>query len=242
MTTAEKYESLFSPKGVGTWRELYLRFIEKLSPSSVIEFGAGDPQFLLRLDDITDRCAVDYMAKFKPAFEEAGIHFKQIDLNSPPKKFSGEQYQVAICSDVFEHLQDPTHCLNLIKETVGKEGILFSHVPNEFTLVKTIMVMMGWNQAIYNHKQCEEWDHPHVHRFTKIGYRKFLDTAFQYHVELTGMRHRRLAFLLSRLYLPVPFCLEGGPTYASTNSTEVRDRLLLIRKQLLRRPLSLSIS
>jgi hypothetical protein len=242
MTTAEMYESLFSPKGVGTWRKLYLSFIEKLSPSSVIEFGAGDPQFLLKLDNAINRCAVDYMTKFQPAFEEAGIHFKQIDLNSPPENFSGEHYQVAICSDVFEHLQDPIRCLHLIKETIGRDGILFSHVPNEFTLAKTTMVMMGWDQAVYNHEQCEEWDHPHVHRFTKIGYRKFLGTAFKYHVELTGMRHRRLAFLLSSLYLPVPYCLEGGPTYASTNSPEVRDRLLIIRKQLHRRPLSFSIS
>lgn len=234
MTTAEVYESLFSPKGIGTWRELYLNFIEELSPSSVIEFGAGDPQFLLRLDNSIHRCAVDYMSRFKAVFDDAGILFHQMDLNSPQVDRINERYDIAICSDVFEHLQNPACCLDLIKETIGSEGILFSHVPNEFRLRKTAMVMMGLDKAIYNHEQCEEWDHPHLHRFTDIGYLKFLMTGFKYNVKLTYMGYRNFLHLLANLSLPLPFCLQGGPTYASTNSLETKNKILAAQKSLLK--------
>ena len=50
MSDIRQYESVFKPKGLGGWRGIYIDFINALKPNSIIEFGAGDPTFLITLD------------------------------------------------------------------------------------------------------------------------------------------------------------------------------------------------
>jgi hypothetical protein len=58
-----------------------------------------------------------------------------------------------------------------------------------------------------------------------IGYRQFLARRFQYNLKLSDLRYGRLARLVRALGLGVPYCLQGGPTYASTNDPKVFARL-----------------
>ncbi len=226
---AEVYRS----KGLGGWRSIYLEMIRQIAgASSAIEFGAGDPAFLSALPEtIRDRRAVDGTQTYKSAFTESGVALSVHDLDRPGYT-APQAYDIAVCSDVFEHLLNPEIALGIIAENLNENGVLFAHVPNEFVLKKTLCVMSGRSEAIYNHAHCEEWTHPHLHRFTNIGFRKFLSLRFRYLIDIADLKKSRVRTIMHALHIPVPYCLRGGPTYACTNDPARAQELQGIKENL----------
>lgn len=84
--SAQYLDAAFQSKGIGGWRDLYLRFLRTA------------PQPRKVAVDIGDRYAED--------FRTSGIAFFQRDLDKDALTDLGG-FDVAICSDVFEHLYDP---------------------------------------------------------------------------------------------------------------------------------------
>jgi SAM-dependent methyltransferase len=219
----------FEAKGVGGWRKLYLSFIEDLAPYAVIELGAGAPEFLGKID-AERRVAVDIGQRYAEAFQGMGIEFSCRDLEQDNLTDLGP-VDVAICSDVFEHLVNPSAALDRISDLLGTHGILFSHVPNEYRLSHILKVMLDRGDTVLFHKGSTEWDDPHFRRFSDSGFRKFLSRRFEYNLRLTDLRYGRAARMLRRLGLSVPYCLQGGPTYASTNDPQIFARLGELKKE-----------
>lgn len=223
----------FQPKGVGGWRGLYLRFIDLLAPASIVEFGAGAPDFLARIE-AERRIAVDIGERFSRQFAEHNIEFFHRDLETDAVSDIG-QADVAVCSDVFEHLIIPAVALHKIATALRPSSVLFSHVPNEFRLGHTVKVMIGRKSSLLFHAASSEWDDPHVRRFTDLGYRAFLAREFKFNLRLTDLRYGRSARWMRRLGLNVPYSLQGGPTYASTNQETTYERLIELKKEIARR-------
>ncbi|HWA31428.1 MAG TPA: methyltransferase domain-containing protein [Rhizomicrobium sp.] len=222
----------FEAKGVGGWRKLYLSFIEDLAPRTVVEVGAGTPDFL-ELVDAERRVAVDIGQDFAECFRKRGIAFACRNLERDRLDDLGRA-DVVICSDVFEHLVSPAVALERIAALLGDTGVLFSHVPNEYRLSHVMRVMLGKGDTVLFHKGkgAREWDDPHFRRFSDVGYRAFLSCCFQYNLKLSDLRYGRAARLFRRLGLRVPYCLQGGPTYASTNEKAVLLRLMELKKEI----------
>ena len=130
----------FEAKGIGGWRKLYLSFIEDLAPYSVVELGAGAPDFLDQIE-AEHRIAVDVGQRYAEAFRSRNIRFACRDLEKDALDDLGP-VDVAICSDVFEHLVNPAAALDRIAGLVGDHGVLFSHVPNEYRLGHILKVML----------------------------------------------------------------------------------------------------
>lgn len=218
----EQYlDSAFQSKGIGGWRRLYLTFLHAdplKEMTSVIELGSGSPDFLRAVPQAR-KAAVDVGDRYAGDFRKSGIEFYKKDLDRDSLEDIG-RFDIVICSDVFEHLITPMVALSNIRAMVGDDGVLISHVPNEFSMRKTLSVMMGRSTSMYFHKSEEEWTDPHLRRFTKIGFERFLRTTFDYNVPIQHMKHARVARALRFLRVPVPYCLEGGPTFISTNSRE----------------------
>ncbi len=219
----------FEAKGIGGWRKLYLSFIEDLAPYTVIELGAGTPDFLDSID-AERRVAVDIGQRYAEAFRKRGIEFACRDLEQDHLGDLGTA-DVAICSDVFEHLINPAAALERIGGVLGESGILFSHVPNEYRLAHVVRVMLSRSETVQFHKGAGEWDDPHFRRFSDGGYRSFLSQQFQHNLKLSDLRHGWSARLVRRLGMRVPYCLQGGPTYASTNDPEIFARLIELKKE-----------
>lgn len=219
----------FEAKGVGGWRALYLSFIQDLAPYAVIELGAGAPEFLDQVE-AAHRVAVDIGQRFADAFRRRGIVFACRDLE---KDDLGDlaPVDVAICSDVFEHLINPAAALARVANLLGEHGVLFSHVPNEYRLGHLLRVMMDRGDTVQFHKGATEWDDPHFRRFSDMGFRRFLSQQFRYNLRLTDLRYGFGARLLRRMGFPVPYCLQGGPTYASTNNEAIYQRLIELKKE-----------
>lgn len=212
----------FTAKGVGGWRRLYLSFIEDLAPYAVIELGAGAPEFLDQVD-AARRIAVDVSGRFADDFRSRGIEFARRDLEQDGLEDLAP-VDVAICSDVFEHLINPAVALDRIADLMGGHGVLFSHVPNEYRLGHVLKVMLDRRGTVQFHGGAE-WEDPHFRRFSDIGYRQFLSRRFRHNLKLSDLRYGRLARASRMLGLGVPYCLQGGPTYASTNDDAIFARL-----------------
>jgi SAM-dependent methyltransferase len=217
----------FTAKGVGGWRRLYLGFIEDLAPYAVIELGAGAPEFLDQVE-ASRRVAVDVGQRFAEDFRSRGIEFACRDLEKDALEDLGP-VDVAICSDVFEHLINPAAALDRIAGLMGDHGVLFSHVPNEYRLGHVVKVMLNRKESVQFHGGATEWEDPHFRRFSDIGYRNFLSRRFAHNLKLSDLRYGRSARLLRALGLGVPYCLQGGPTYASTNNPAIFERLCEIK-------------
>ena len=228
---AEYNAEIFRSKGLNEWRKIYISIINKLNVGSIVEYGAGDPELLAALSDDIKKIAVDGTDAYQNTFQEKKIGLVVHDLDKDGLRLPFE-CDVAVCSDVFEHLINPAVCLNIISDNLPEKGVLFAHVPNEFVLKKTINVMLGRNKAIYSHKHCNEWDHPHLHRFTDIGFKEFLGLKFKYLVKIADLKKTRINKIAFKLGIPLPYCLEGGPTYACTNDKATFDRLNEIKRSL----------
>jgi SAM-dependent methyltransferase len=228
---ARYLDGAFQAKGVGGWRKLYLGFIADLAPYSVVEVGAGTPDFLESIE-AERRIAIDVGERYADSFRNRGIAFACRDLE---KDMLGDlgRADVVVCSDVFEHLINPAVALSRIAEILGEKGVLFSHVPNEYRLAHALQVMFGDAGTVSFHKGkgVAEWSDPHFRRFSDAGYRQFLSRHFQHNLKLTDLRYGKGARLLKRLGLRVPYCLQGGPTYASTNDGNVLARLVELKRE-----------
>lgn len=220
-------------KGIGGWRLLYLDFIRAMRPVSLVEIGSGDPKFLKEAARYVEVASgLDANPHLVDLYRDAGIEFTVCDFDHGSMPEMARKFAVAICSDVFEHLLYPSKTLGFIKEILKDEAVLFSHVPNEFSLSRTMRIMAGRREAVYFHKTCEEWDNPHIRRFTNKGYKKFLEQMFKYNLKLSDLRLHRYLKFFTFLKLGLPYCLEGGPTYASTNNENVYTALKAIKKEL----------
>ena len=225
-------DTSFKSKGIGSWRKLYLSFIRDLAPYSVVELGAGVPEFLAQVD-AERRTAVDIGRRYAEAFRERGIGFVCRDLEKDTLA-DLEPADVVICSDVFEHLVNPDRVLENISSLVGGHGVLFSHVPNEYRLGHILKVMLDKSDTISFHKGAAEWDDPHFRRFSNRGFHRFLARRFRYNLALTDLHYDRPARFVRALGLRVPYCLAGGPTYASTNDLKIHARLVELKKEKVR--------
>ncbi|MBN1548048.1 MAG: class I SAM-dependent methyltransferase [Syntrophaceae bacterium] len=223
-------------RGLGGWRALYLEFIKHMRPDSLVEIGSGDPAFLIEsMKHIKRATGIDANQNLKELYSRANIDLELIDFNQDQIPTLATKYDVAVCSDVFEHLLFPDRVLSFIETHINERGVLFSHVPNEYSLNKTLKVMLGLRQSVYFHKSSSEWDNPHLRRFTEKGYENFLKQAFSYNLKLTDLRYNRMTRMISRLGLSIPYCLQGGPTYASTKDLSVYQSLKAIKEKLHRK-------
>jgi hypothetical protein len=102
--TIEANRKIYQSKGISTWRELYLQFLEPLPIDSILEVGAGSPDFLCAAQTQT-KIALEGRVEIRDFFEKENILFHSVDLDNnnwpqiPP-------VDAAVCSDVFEHLQN----------------------------------------------------------------------------------------------------------------------------------------
>ena len=220
-------------RGIGRWRRLYLEFLKGETPDSVLEMGSGDPSFLLALSEVPRRVALDGNATLAEKYAVAGVEFHALDFDHEELPAGLACFDVAVCSDVFEHLIYPLKTLLRLRDILAKGGVLYSHVPNEFQLHKTLKIMIGRRPGVYHH-DAEEWNDPHLRRFTDLGYQRFLKNGFEYNLKIGDILESSLRRMLRRMQFNLPYCLELGPTYASTNDQRTYQELTRIKRSLLR--------
>lgn len=217
MTLAKFQNEIHNLKS-NKWRNLYLKLLNNYKLDKVLEIGSGSPEFLNNIK-ANSKFAFDSGNKFKDHFIKNNINFTEIDLDHD--QFPNyNNFDLVVSSDVFEHLIYPKKSLDFIHQALAPEGILISHVPNEFYFSSLIKILLGLKTANIFHNEISEYENPHLRRFTKKGYLEFLKTKFKYNIYLSDIYYNLVSKILSTLKIPVPFMLEPGPTFISTKSEE----------------------
>ena len=136
-------------------------------------------------------CGVGETMRFAPA----GLRVVGLDLSlryCEKARATGEQvicgdlamslpflsgaFDAALCSDTFEHLLNPLALVLEIHRVLRPGGLLFCHVPNEFSYKSLWQIVRG--EGICNRSffpDAEEWEYPHVRFFSHKGFRRMLE-------------------------------------------------------------------
>lgn len=192
--------------------------IVELIPSnakSVLEIGSGTGATLNYIKLNTD---VDYTVGYdiSTSAYESIDEFYTTDLNKIDN-FGDRKFDVVLCLDVLEHLQNPTKILNDLKSTMSENSKLIVSLPN-FCFYQVI------NSLVFraNFKQEDEgvFDKTHIHNYclknmtellTEAGYkvekvRSPLDTKYRDKNKPVGL-FNRLTFGVFKGYLSSQFFL-----------------------------------
>jgi len=207
-------QGTFKAKGIGTWNKLYLRFLEDQPDLEILVVGAGAPDFVAALE-AKRRVALDVGEGYRAGFEAAGATFVMADIETDSIDQLG-LFDVVICSDVLEHLLEPRLALAKMAARIRPTGAFFAHVPNEFRLSHMLRVMLGKEEAPLFHKGCNEWDDPHLRRFTERGFDRFLASEFTHRLPIHDLKFPAPARLAARLLGHAPYALQPGPTFIAT--------------------------
>ena len=90
----------------------------------VLDFGGGDGRLMAALVEAGARCElVDYCTRTIPGVSHVGT--TEADLANL------EPYNVIICSHVVEHLEDPRNTLELLRDYLKPDGVIYVEVPVE---------------------------------------------------------------------------------------------------------------
>jgi SAM-dependent methyltransferase len=186
---------------------------------SILDIGAGTPDFLSQLD-WKKRVALDNDSMYAQQFLENGVAFINRDLDKDSIDDLG-LFDVIVCSDVFEHLLDPRKILVNLAELLGPRGVLLSHVPNEFTVEGLIKIVFDRSESVQFHSKSDEWSDPHLRRFTAKGYRRFLGLEFRHNLRLNALYPIGKEKRFLRWGRMAPLGWSAGPTFLSTNDAAI---------------------
>jgi SAM-dependent methyltransferase len=132
-------DSFFYMFGYGRFQKFYLKSLSRPLQPYIKKFGQG------KVLDIG--CAYGSMLqKFPDRFEKFGIDISEYAIAEGRKKFphsifkvSGAEdalpfpensFDIIICNDVIEHLENPDAALQNIQKVLKKDGVLYINTPN----------------------------------------------------------------------------------------------------------------
>ena len=146
---------------------------EHCKEGRVLEVGCGAGNILEKVPS-ANLFGIDISAlvlfKAKERLRENGL-LLQSDAQSLP--FKGQTFAQVICSEVLEHLLDPSAALNEMARVLRAEGVAVVSVPNESMInrIKNILIRLGIFKWLFQRKGCysempenmlDEW---HLHIF-----------------------------------------------------------------------------
>lgn len=147
--------------------------VKKRKPKTVLDVGCGEGFTLerLRKQNIGEKLeGVDFL---KTAIEigkkaHPELHLKEGTIYDLPYK--DKSFDLVICSEVLEHLEDPKKALSEL-ERVAKKHIVLS-VPNEpWFMLANFLRGKNWSR----------WgnDIEHINHWSSKGFKKFVETKFK---------------------------------------------------------------
>lgn len=109
---------------------------------SLLDFGSGKGGLLARLERLKrfDHLAgVDLMPR--PADLDPAIDWYQHDLNDDIQL--PETFDVVVCSETIEHLENPRHTFRLLNRFLKPQGLLILTMPNQECLRSYVGLLLG---------------------------------------------------------------------------------------------------
>ena len=136
-----KFDTFIQNKGLRYLRlRAILKILEKLPGGTILDIGCMDDYFIKRLSPKFDYFGIDD----NPLCKHPKI--SKISVEKLPKN---KKYDIVLCTEVLEHLNDPVAAMRALKR-LSKRFILIS-VPNEpyFALFRLFFPVEGHLWTIY---------------------------------------------------------------------------------------------
>jgi SAM-dependent methyltransferase len=102
----------------------------------VLDIGCYDGYFLSMLD-CSDKYGSDVDDEALKIAESRKIKILK-DLNIP------EYFDIIVCMEVLEHIQDPEEMINIIRHLMKPDGKVLISIPNECNIWARIRMLFGW--------------------------------------------------------------------------------------------------
>ena len=165
--------------------------IAAFKPGRLLDVGCGSGYLASLVRALFPGTRMDGMDISPVALKRAEKHFErvwQVDLDHAPLPAEAGAYDAAVCVEVLEHLYDPAHALEGIRQCLSKDGRLVATVPNlAFWRYRWDLLRGRVPKAIS--------DPRHLHAFNAAGFKELLARTGFSVVEMTGhgVRFRALA-------------------------------------------------
>ena len=125
----ESYQNLLMRTAPGL-HESAMAVLARLrpAPASVIDLGAGEGAFTLRLKTTGYQCQAVELSPDR--FRVDGVACRSLDLNADFAAEIGRTFDVVVAQEIIEHLENPRHFLRQCVALLAPGGLLLLTTPN----------------------------------------------------------------------------------------------------------------
>jgi len=152
-----------------------------LKGKRILSVGCGTGQDIYFLTRDNEVYGIDSSETAVTLARRYGVRAKVGDLEKP-LDFKDGEFDVIVCKDILEHLDNPLQLMKEIYRLLREDGYLVVNVPNHFYWHFRIRILFGknliWKTLQHDHtRDFKEWDYVHKRFFTYKGFLEFLKTA-----------------------------------------------------------------
>lgn len=115
---------------------------------SILDVGCGTGNILKKLNtlDFQELHGCDWL----PVSNKTPYKYTQVDLNKQGlSKYSDNTFDLLICSDVIEHLENPAQILQEIQRVLKPEGHVILTIPNAWNIQERLLFLLTANSSRY---------------------------------------------------------------------------------------------
>ena len=132
--------------------------------AAMLDVGCGNAALarLLTESGYRSLSGCDWIAEAEVAWPNAGGTYRRVDLNAEGlAPFADDSFDVVICSDVIEHLENASLMLREIRRVLRPGGLAVVTLPNAFNLVERLCWFLRGNSTRYKAEQSLD-EHGHI--------------------------------------------------------------------------------
>ena len=180
-----------------TLRQIKNQF--NINDNKVIEIGCGLARNLEHFRATNEVCGVDGLVGAVNDVCARGIEAEFADLEQGSLPFADGSFDVVVCIDVLEHINNVKSLMMEIKRIAKDDALIILNVPNHFTLKGRLKLLFGAGMDMHNFfPGSDDWDNPHIRFFTHSGFHRLLDSCglktvsdMSEFVTFEGLGHRK---------------------------------------------------
>lgn len=169
------------------------------TPQTICDIGCGNGVFTIDLKRRLKGCNLTGVDGSAYALQQAqNVGFDELhlvnDFSADILPLKDNSFDLVICKDVLEHLLHPEQLVSEISRVLKEEGKALIHVPNHFTLLGRVRLLMTNNIDPFDYfPNAKRWEFPHI---------RFYNHASM--VELLKMHNLNVAYELCHHFIQIP--------------------------------------
>jgi 2-polyprenyl-6-hydroxyphenyl methylase/3-demethylubiquinone-9 3-methyltransferase len=133
-----------------------------ITPNEILDVGCGTGLLAQALVEhgYSNVTGVDWLPKEKVEYLKYLNSYYQVNLNEASEMpLPSKKYDLVICSDVLEHLENPASVIRQMAKFVNPEGVILITVPNAVNIFQRWRFLLTGNSTRYKTEKPNGWGH-----------------------------------------------------------------------------------